>query len=113
MRAPRGLAGGLGAVARPLVRRGLVVWALARAVVTFAARAQAGGTSGADGELGPAGVAGVVVACAALGYVDLRRRREAVLLGNLGVSGLTLGVLLTAPAVGAEAVFAAAQVWLP
>lgn len=112
MHARRGLAGGLGAVARPLLWRGLVVWALARAIVTFAARAQAGSASSAAGALGPVGVAGVVVACAALGYVELRRRREVVLLGNLGVSRLTIAVLLVVPAAAAETALAAGQAWI-
>ena len=45
---------------------------------------------------------GIVVLTAALGYVDVRRRRERALLGNLGVSPLALGAFLAGPPIVGE-----------
>ena len=94
---------------RRLLSRGAFVWVLVRMVATIAVVSQAGTlgepTRPADA-LGLGGVIGVVLLTAALGRVDVWRRRERVLLTNLGVSRRALLVPLAAPPLAGEAALA-------
>lgn len=44
----------------------------------------------------------IVLLILALGWIETRRRRESVLLGNLGVSPLVLSIFFAAPAILGE-----------
>lgn len=46
----------------------------------------------------------IVALCAAVSVVELHRRHERVLLGNLGVNAVALGVLLIVPPLAGELV---------
>lgn len=46
----------------------------------------------------------IVALCAAVSVVELRRRHEYALLGNLGVDAIALGVLLIVPPLAGELV---------
>jgi hypothetical protein len=46
----------------------------------------------------------IVALCAVVSVVELRRRHERVLLGNLGVNAVALGVLLIVPPLAGELV---------
>lgn len=53
----------------------------------------------------------VVLICAALGVVEMRRRRERNMLGNLGIGWKQLVGLLGGPALAAEAVVGMTGQW--
>jgi hypothetical protein len=85
------------------------VWVLVRAAATAAAAAQNAVVREPPGvldALGAGGILGAILLTLVLGRVDAWRRREGVLLANLGVGEGRLAVMLAAPAVAGEAVIA-------
>jgi len=94
-----------------LIVRQLWLWVLIRA-----GHALIGATAGTGGDLPllsamrqpqPA----VVLICAALGLVEMHRRRERNILGNLGIDWKQLAGLLAGPALAAEAVVGMSGRW--
>jgi hypothetical protein len=86
---------------RALLIRAVVLWALLRLVVTGLASIVA-----AQGGAGPDNPLGVVLLSIVLGYVDLRRRGEAIFWGNLGYSPGFICALFAAVAIAGESVVA-------
>lgn len=85
-------------VARAYLFRGTKLW-----LVTRAALSGAFILAGDDPlRLSAAAIAGILLLSISLGYLDTRIHRESVLLGNLGVSPLSLGALFAAPALAGE-----------
>ncbi len=72
------------AALRALLLRATVLWALLRMLVAAAARIAE--TSFSD-------PVGLIVLCSVVGIVDIRRRRELVLWGNLGLSVTQLATI--------------------
>lgn len=93
-------------IARAYLFRGALLWIVARAAIT-------GALVLADGDalkLSTTALGEVVLLIVALGWIETRRRRESVLLANLGVSPILLSVFFAGPALLGESVlrFAAA-----
>jgi ABC-type nitrate/sulfonate/bicarbonate transport system permease component len=77
---------------RVLITRAMVLWALLRALVT-AVMLMASTSGGADDRIaGPRPLA-VVVLCALLGMLDVKRRHETALWINLGISMAQVALL--------------------
>jgi len=97
-------------LARLYLLRSAVTWLLARlllAVVMATAALLDGGTdAGTTVVFDAIGEAVIVLACAALGMVDIRRRGERALLGNFGVRPAVLVAWIAGPAVAGEIVLA-------
>ena len=94
------------ALGRVLITRGAVVWLLCRLLVTGAAVATSRGVTRTP-RLAPVAVAWILVVCATLALVDLRRRHERLLLANLGISRLQAVCWCLAPAaLGESAILA-------
>ncbi|MEO8564061.1 MAG: hypothetical protein ABI601_18415 [bacterium] len=90
---------------RALVTRAVVLWALLRALVT-AVMLMASATGGSGDRLAGPRPFAVVVLCAVLGLVDLKRRREASLWANLGLSRTHLAFLFAIAATAGELLLA-------
>jgi len=89
--------------ARTLLLRGVVLWFLAR-IMALVIIAWAADVSGVDlSDTGAPLPAWSLPACAALALVDLRRRKELVLLHNLGVHTANAIAVASIPAVLIEA----------
>lgn len=90
----------------PLVIRGVIIWAGMRAVLAL-------GIAMLDASAPfrlPPGVAGAVALVAAvLSWLEVRRRREHLLLGNLGISHPTLFLAGLLPAVLMESLLLLAE----
>jgi hypothetical protein len=78
--------------------RGALLWAVARATVSLFL--VLGGGSGVA--IPFVMIILVVATVVVLGWIDIRRKHERVLLGNLGVRPLVVSALLAAPAVLGE-----------
>jgi len=90
-----------------LLFRGIILWVLARlSVLALAAVAREAGISGADQATAPGGILSfwAVVITAALVLVDLKRRKELMLLHNLGVITLHPVLVGMVPALTIEIV---------
>jgi hypothetical protein len=83
---------------RALAMRAVALWALIRVAVTIVFLLMSGGAR-------PNPVA-VILICAIVGMVDIRRRREAVLWKNLGVSTSQLVLIFAAAATIGESMIA-------
>ena len=94
-----------------LVWRQLGLWLLIRAVHALVASVAPGdprlSLSSAISQPQPA----VVLVCLALGVVEIWRRRERILLGNLGIGWEQLAALLLAPPIVAEAAVGLSRGW--
>ena len=94
---------------RPLLVRGALIWASARACLAFVTWAGSGFT----GPFSPAVTAKAAIWTAAvvgiLGVLELRRRNEHLLLANFGIRQGTLAVLATVPAILGELTLAMLQ----
>lgn len=85
-------------VVRAYLFRGALLWIVARAAITGALV-----LAGSDAlRLSPIVLAEIVLLIVALGWIETRRRRENVLLANLGVSPILLTFLFAGPAVLGE-----------
>jgi len=82
-----------------LLRRGAVLWLLARLMVGSMSAAVSG--HGSVGLLPPTALA-LALAVGALGLLDARRRNEHRFLANLGVSQIVIVTLSTIPALLGE-----------
>ena len=88
---------------RTLLLRGVVLWFLAR-IMALVVIAWAADVSGVDlSDMSAPLPAWTLPACAALVFVDLRRRKEVVLLHNLGVTTANAVAFGTIPSVLIEA----------
>jgi hypothetical protein len=85
-------------IAAAYVARGARLWLATRLVVTVVL------LFGQEEPIkfSPMAFAGMIVLSTAACFLDVRRRREAALLGNLGVSRLSLAPLFIGPAVLGE-----------
>jgi hypothetical protein len=94
-----------------LLVRHLWIWALVRGVhaVVGAAAGTAGGVPILSGIRQPQPA--VVLVCAALGIVEVLRRRERILLGNLGIGWRELAALIAGPALVVEAAVGVVGAW--
>jgi hypothetical protein len=95
---------------RDMIMRAVVLWALLRALVTAVMLMGSVFIPVAEGTTphrasGPSPIA-VVILCALLGMIDLRRRHESALWANLGVSSAQLALLFTVTAIAGEIVLA-------
>lgn len=87
---------------RALIRRGFAMWIVVR-IASFMVGLSASGVLGPPPvRLALPAAIGVLALCAVLGVLDVLRRRERMLLANLGVSLPQLVLLLVAPAVLGE-----------
>jgi hypothetical protein len=85
-------------VLRAYLIRGAWLWIVARGIITGALL-----LAGSDAlHLSPVAFIEVVLLIVALGWIDMRRRRESVFLANLGVSPLVLSALFGVPALLGE-----------
>jgi hypothetical protein len=97
-------------IVRTYLLRGAKLWLFTRIAVAGAfafAAAVGGGVAPAFNnplQLSPVAVAGVVALSVGLAYLDTRRHRESILLGNLGVSQLHLAAMFIVPAIAGEIV---------
>ena len=82
-----------------LLRRGAILWLLARLMVLSLSGALSGRV--AVGLLPPSALA-LALGVGALGLLDARRRNEHRFLANLGVSPIVIAVLSTVPALLGE-----------
>lgn len=96
-------------VVRAYVARGLWLWLGLRVSISFVFLF--GGTTPL--RLATSTVVAIVVVSALLGLLETARRSERALLGNLGVTRLSLGALLVVPPTMGELVLQAARVVLP
>jgi hypothetical protein len=85
-------------LARALIRRGLMMWVVVRIAFFMAGVAAARLLGPPTVHLAFRTVAGLLALCALLGVLDVLRRRERMLLANLGVSLPQLVMLLLIPA---------------
>ena len=83
--------------------RGALLWAVARATISLFL-VLGGGSAVA---LPFVMIIPVVAAVVFLGWIDIGRRHERILLGNLGIRPLFISALLAAPAVVGEALLSA------
>ncbi|HST07780.1 MAG TPA: hypothetical protein VLJ83_06380 [Gemmatimonadaceae bacterium] len=83
--------------------RGALLWAVTRATISLFL--VLGGGSGVA--LPFVMIVLVVAAVVLLGWIDIRRQHERILLGNLGIRPLVVSVLLAAPAVIGETLLSA------
>lgn len=89
---------------RTLLQRGLILWILSRLVAVGVIAVAASGSGGASAVLVPLWT---MTMCAVLFIVDLHRRREVLLLQNLGITkggAVAIGAL---PAILLEALLVA------
>ena len=85
-------------VVRAFLFRGVLLWIVARAAIAVAL-VLAGGDAL---KLSTTALVEVALLIVALGWIETRRRREGVLLANLGVSPLLLSVFFAGPALAGE-----------
>jgi hypothetical protein len=100
-------------IAIPFVTRALATWAVTRLCASAFALASGGGASGgAPFALAPMAAVLLVGVATTLCLIDVGRRREAVLLGNFGVSRARLVLWCAAPATLGELLLgAASEAW--
>jgi hypothetical protein len=96
------------AAVRALGTRVLVLWALVHALYGVVALLGAHPTGGASDPLAPNPL-WLVVVCVSLLFVDVQRRRERALWGNLGVSATQLAALGAIVCVVAEVLLTLAR----
>lgn len=87
-------------LAMALLRRGLVLWLLVRAMLVVVGLG-GGGTTAIAG-LSPLATIALIVTVGALGVLESRRLNEHRFFANLGVSPLTTGLLGVLPALLSE-----------
>jgi hypothetical protein len=85
-------------VVRAYLFRGVLLWIVARATIAGALLLAGGDAL----KLSTTALVEVVLLIVALGWIETRRRREGVLLANLGVSPLMLSVFFAGPALLGE-----------
>ncbi len=90
----------------PLLRRAAGLWILVRIAVVGLAAIAPGGDDVALLHWHPPGAIGSIAACALLGFIDTRRRKERALLANLGVADRELVAIFVTPAIFGEIVLA-------
>ena len=88
-------------MAMTLVRRGLLLWMLARAMLLAVGMAL-----GAPASIAPVSGLRLALAVGGRGVLESRRLNEHRFLSNLGVSAFTASLLIMAPALIAEIVIA-------
>lgn len=82
------------AALRALLLRATVLWALLRMLVAAAVlMAESMSASASDMSTSFGNPVGLIVLCSILGIVDIRRRQELVLWGNLGLSATQLATI--------------------
>lgn len=77
-----------------LLRRGVILWLLARAMVVSVSAAFSGQVSV---RLLPPTACALALGVGALGFLDARRRNEHRFLANLGISPIVIALICTIP----------------
>lgn len=85
-------------IARSYALRGAYLWACCRILLSVLFLFS--GTNPLD--LHPAAVVGIILLSVFAGFVEIHRRSERALLGNLAIAPQTLGILFAVPAVAGE-----------
>ena len=98
-------------IVRPYLARGFWLWLAVRLAVIVVPLV-AGDFAVSDLlRWSPGGAVGMVVTCALLGFIDVRRRGERALLANLGISDRELIAMFIAPAAVGELLLAIILPW--
>lgn len=93
---------------RPLLARGLLIWGASRACLAVVVWLMSGLEDPLTFAVTPKAAAWIALVTAAVGWLELRRRHEHLLLANLGIRQPMLVLLAAAPAVLGEVMVALA-----
>jgi len=91
---------------RPLLVRGLLIWGASRACLAVVVWLMSGLEDPLTFAVTAKAAIWIAVVAGVLGWLELRRRHEHLLLANLGVRERTLGLLAAAPGLLGEFVVA-------
>ena len=86
----------------PMLGRGIVIWGSARASLALAGWLMSARTEPLSIAITPAAAVWITLLVGVLGAIEIRRRREHLLLANLGIMQATLTVIAAVPALIGE-----------
>lgn len=95
---------------RTLLRRGLVIWSLSRAMLVVLAAAWGGSISPRLLAIDPIEASALVAVASALGLLETHRLNEHRFMANLGVSQTAIVAILAFPAIAAEFLIATLRI---